>query len=145
MRKSIWTLLFIGVFGFFAVIVMLLYTLSTFSVAGLFTKVAEHLKETYHIEKAILRIGLENRNSIFYIDYTTKTDSNYDPKIYDKEMEGIGKSAITLYEGRDKNTIESIHVTRTEIKGSGCFQNSFTTSKRIKNPLREGDFDSERY
>ncbi len=138
MSKTIWVVFVMGIVALALLMVGLLATISEFSEspAGARARVAQGIRNRFGFESANVRVALEGRKKILLISYETRQDSKYDIALQQREMKEVVGHAVSKYEERDLREIEEIRVTRTEVKGRGCWENRQVARETYPNPAR---------
>ena len=99
-------------------------------------KLAEATNSQFNLEKVAVRVDLVGRPTSMQLSYLTKADSKFDASLQNAEMETIAQFAVNTYKGKDLHLIENVLVTRSETRGSGCFQETFVAKLTYVNPRR---------
>ncbi len=136
MGKSLWTILILGCLTAMLLSIFMLVTLDTYqqSPAGNRFKFAESVRAQFQFESAGADVTPVDGRMILRISYLTKKSSKYDTTAQRQEMESVTAFAAKTYDGRDRSTIQEIQVRRTEVRGRGCFQKTYTDNHRIAAP-----------
>ena len=128
MNRSLWTILILGCLTALLLSIFMLVTLDTYqqSPAGNRFAFAETIRTQFQFESAGADVTHINGRMVLRLSYITKKHSNYDPAVQRKEMQDVLGFAMKTYDGKDKATIQEIEVRRTEIRGRGCFQKTYS-------------------
>ncbi len=139
MTRSIWTVLALGAVGAACLMMAMCFSLQTFVAmpAGGRAKLAEKIRGRFGFEGAGVRLEEEGGRRHLRIWYETRRDSGYDVILQQREMKEVAELAAREYEGREIMEIEEIRVTRSEVKGSGCWEDRQVARESFPNPRRK--------
>ncbi len=139
MSKSTWTILALGAMGAACLMMAMCASLQTFTTlppsanrAGL----AENLRGRFGFESAGVLVTVEEGRNIMRISYETQQDSKRDILRQRQEMKEVADHAVAQLEGKERREIDEIRVTRTEVRGSGCWQDRQAARESFPNPAR---------
>ena len=139
---SIWYIAVMGVLGFALVSLFMLFALETFqdSPAGNRAKLALEVKKEFKFDVVAAHVDPGNP-PVLRIEYQTSQDSGFDQNVMDEEMQMVGLFAINKYSDRKikKEEFGEILVVRYEIRGSGCFQETYSSELTVENPHKPDD------
>jgi hypothetical protein len=99
-------------------------------------KLAEATNAQFKLEKVAVRVTLVGSPTAMHINYLTKADSKFNTAAQNAEMERVAGFAVRTYGGKDLYLIEQINVTRSEVHGGGCFQQTYVANFSMANPRR---------
>ena len=136
----LWSLALIGFFATLALVMGMMFTLKTYRMAPASSRVrlSEAIRTQFNLQSVSVELKLQPEKSYLRIAYLTQTDSSFDLSKQTREMQEIADFASINYpDPRERRAFEEIRVTRTEIRGSGCFQESFVLNHSCPNPFRE--------
>ena len=141
MSKSLWAVAVMGSLTLLLLVAGMVLSLDQFTVSSpavKWVKLAEQITHDFKLDTtaAEVRIGLPT--SSLRVAYVTHEDSKFDLSAQNAEMEKIARFAIGKYEGSDRRKIDEVQVTRSEIHGRGCFQQTYVAHFTLANPFRMG-------
>lgn len=138
MSKSIWVILIMGVVLALVLAVGMMVTLGQFSETPAleWVRLAEAIKTEFKAHQVGVRVSYMNMPSVMRVNYVSGTDSKFNSSVQNSEMEAIANFALKNYKGRDLSSIDQVAVTRSEIHGSGCFQQTYVAKFELANPRR---------
>lgn len=130
MSKSVWSILILGVVGFALASIVMLALLSGFggTPAGSRAKLAESIRTQFGLAGVTTMVRDEGGMRHLLVSYDTTRDSKFDTIAQEREMEHVATFAGEHYDGSDRRQIVEVRVVRTEIKGSGCWQESYVSN-----------------
>lgn len=140
MSKSVWVIVIMGLVTALVLSVAMALSLSQFTEvpAVEWVRLAEMTTTEFKLENVAVRVNLRDHPSSMRITYLTRADSKFDTTVQNAEMEKVAKFAVQNYKGRELNKVEQIQITRSEIHGRGCFQQTYVAGFTYKNPKRGG-------
>ena len=103
-------------------------------------KLAEQITGEFKAKNVSVRVNLNMPPGLLKVTYLAGLDSNYDIAIQNAEMEKVASFAAANYKGKDLKYIGEVLVNRTEIHGSGCFQQSYVADFKYTVPRRQNRF-----
>ena len=124
--KSVWTIAVMGMVAFFLVSIAMVLSLTQFKEvpAAEHVKLGELISSEFKAQNVTVRVGVTSPIAL-KISYLAGIHSNYNTTVQNEEMERVARFALANYKGRDKKYVDEVRVTRTEIHGSGCFQDTY--------------------
>lgn len=136
MNKTVWSIFIFGAMGVFILTMLMCMTLDTFqqSPASKNTKLAQNIRRRFGLQSAGTVVRDEVKKKVLRVIYQTTKDSKFDISAQNAEMEEIALYAYKHYESRRKQEIEVIRVTRHELRGSGCWQRTYTSNFEMDRP-----------
>jgi hypothetical protein len=139
MSRMLWSLALIGLFATLALVMGMMFTLKTYRMTPASSRVrlSEAIRTQFNLQSVGVELKVQPDKSYLRIAYLTRADSSFDISKQTREMQEIADFACTNYpDPRERRAFEEIRVTRTEIRGSGCFQESFVLNHSCPNPFR---------
>lgn len=135
MSRSLWSILILGVLTALILSLFMLLTLDTYqqSPAGNRFKFAESIRTQYKFDSAGADVSPFDGKMVLRITYLTTQNSKHNADLQKQEMESVAEFA-KKYDGKDRGTIQEIRVHRTEIRGRGCFQKTYTNHLIVAAP-----------
>jgi len=136
----LWSLALIGFFATLALVMGMMFTLKTYkmSPASIRVRLSEAIRTQFNLQSVSVEPKIQPDRSYLKIAYLTRADSSFDISKQTREMQEIADFACTNYpDPRERRAIDEVRVTRTELRGSGCFQESFVLNHSCPNPYRE--------
>jgi hypothetical protein len=103
-------------------------------------KLAEQISGEFKAKNVSVRVNLNMPPGLLKVSYLAGLDSNYDLAVQNAEMEKVARFAAANYKGKDQKYIGEVRVNRTEIHGSGCFQQSYVADFKYPIPRRQNRF-----
>ncbi len=131
MRTSaLFTVSGIGVLGFLVVTILMWWTLDQFegTPAGNMAKLANDVQGQFQFDGAGVDASREGKETILRVEYRTSRNSKYDLEVQNREMDKVAQYAAAGYAEERKQEVDRVHVTRHELRGSGCFQDTYTSN-----------------
>ena len=99
-------------------------------------KLAELITAEFKAKNVAVRVNLTMPPGLLKISYLAAIDSNYNLSVQNAEMEKVARFAAQNYKGKDLRYIGEVRVSRTEIHGSGCFQQTYVADFTMPLPRR---------
>lgn len=132
MNRSLWAIV---VMGFFAVVSMIL---GMWMVVNFFSetdkakhvKMATEIKDQFAFDNVRINVvGTATSEHKITLEYDTRKYLSFDSIACEEEMKKVGVAAYEKYE--EKRKLKSVHVTRRETTGGGCFKDVKTNELTI--------------
>ncbi|GEM_PF-4328683 len=143
MRSSPWTILVLGVLAFAMIAVGMLLTLGRFrsTPAGNRLKLANEIREKFRFDSVRVDRGKEGKHETIFVQYETEVPLYGDTAAMEKEMRDVGILVFEKCEPKDKEEVDRVHVTRHEVRRSGCDRKVLSHEVTVKNPELEKFFE----
>ncbi len=137
MSRSLWSIFVLGAMTALLLTIAMLFTLDQYkaSPAGNRFIFAESIRKEYRFDSAGADVGPIDGKMVLRISYMTTQDSKHDLAVRTKEMQTVADFAAAKYDGKDRGTIQEIRVLRTELRGSGCFQRTYSNAHSAPPPF----------
>lgn len=137
-NKSIWVIVVLAAGTALVMAFMMMITLGQFQEipAADWVKLAEATTAEFKLEKVAVRVSFAENPTAMHLSYVTKKDSKFDAAVQNAEMERVAEFAVNKYTGSDLYRIERVRVTRSEVTGSGCFQQTYVATLSYANTRR---------
>jgi len=99
-------------------------------------RLAEQITAEFKAKNVAVRVNLNMPPGSLRVSYLAGLDSNYDLAVQNAEMERVAKFALQNYKGKDLRYVGEVKINRTEIHGSGCFQQTYVADFTLPVPRR---------
>lgn len=138
MSRSVWVIVVLAAGTALVLTFAMMITLGQFQEipAADWVKLAEATTAEFKLEKVAVRVTFAENPTAMHISYVTKRDSKFDAAVQNAEMERVAEFAVNKYAGSDLYRIERVRITRSEVTGSGCFQQTYVATFNYPNPRR---------
>ena len=136
MSKSLWPVFLLGVVALALMLVMMWYGLDTWTSgpAGNRIRLARKLHEKFQMESVGVYVVTQAGTPVMRITYTTEQQTQYNGTAQREEILRVVDYAGEEYEGEDREKIEKIHVTRTELVHRACWTGTDMMEETLPNP-----------
>ena len=138
MNRSIW---YIAVTGFLAagiLTVAMLFMLKRFGDSPLSkgTRISQFVKSQFHFDSVGTDVQPGTQKTVLFIHYETRIDSKFSTEFQTNEMRAVAEFALTKIDPFERRSIDEVLVRRAEVRGSGCWQRTYTGDVTVVNPYR---------
>ena len=137
MSKSIWTIVAMGFMSLVLMVVMMLFSLTTYkgTEAGNRARFSNLLKKEFGFPEAGATVRDAAGRLVLRIEYLAHTDSKFNQEFMDEELNRVAAFTQEKYDGKDRKQIASLLVHRLEIQGSGCWQSKLDREITVDAPF----------
>jgi hypothetical protein len=138
MNRMLWSIVIIGFLTVVFLVLAMWVMLGQFGASpySSSSKIAYSIRGEFHFESVGTATRYEGLKNVFLVAYETHLNSNFNLAAQNAEMQKVAEYAATKFEPGDRRRVDEIQVKRTEIHGSGCFQQSYVAGHSIPNPYR---------
>jgi hypothetical protein len=137
--KSLWSVFLMGIVALTLMGMAMLFSLTQFkdAPAGGHARLSQSIGNRFKFDGVTAFVDTDAAKLVLRVSYRTSGDSKFDLAAQRREMQAVADYAAAEYEGKDKASIGEIRVVRTEIKGRGCWQESYVTRESFPNPAKK--------
>ncbi len=137
MSKSLWTIVGMGFMTLVLMVVMMLFSLTTFkgTEAGNRARFSNLIKKEFGFPEAGANVRDGAGQLVLKIEYLSHTNSKFNQAFMDEELHRVAAFAREKYDGRDRRQIASLRIRRLEIQGSGCWQSKVDREITVDDPF----------
>lgn len=139
MNKSVWYIFIFGILGVFILMMAMCLSLEGLSVsdAGNRVKLAEAIQSKFSFESASAGVGADGVKTVLRVSYRpAAAGATFDLSAQNKEMEAVAAFTAATYSGSDKRSIDEIRVTRTVVRGRGCWKRTDVATLTKNDPFQ---------